>query len=116
MFSELNGFRVLLISLILCVSSSAITFLLIAWTAKIVPVFQLPSEFLHYVFGMLVGAFFGLLKTACVSLTSYAIMKLLLRRKVVAVNTVIVIKTAVLTLVEAQLYYGKMTRTFPFGS
>jgi|GEM_PF-5091075 len=109
MFSSLRGFKVFQISFILCISSSITIHLLVFWLVKARPSW---SQFVFpmgaVLFVSLTGAFLGFLKSLLVSAIAY-LGKPSLRWQL------IVGSTAVLSLLEAWLYYELWTWTFPFG-
>ena len=107
--SHIHGFKVFLVSLILCVPSSAVSNLLVFWLSS--RYFPLRSEIpqLRDALAVLaMGAFIGIFKFLLVSPIAFQVEPFLRWR-------VIVVSTIVLTLFEGWFYYELWTWTFPIS-
>ena len=106
--SPIHGFKVFLVSLILCVSSSAIIHLSVFWFLKVNPSTPLISLSRDLLGVLAIGIFVGLIKSLMVSFVTYSV-KPSLRWWLILGSTI------VLSLIEGWLDYESWTWTFPFG-
>ena len=107
--SPIYGFKVFLVSLILCVPSSVIIHLSVYWSVDFRFFSHSFVSAVRNTLGVLaISAFFGLFKSLLTSAIALMVKPFLRWR-------VIIISTIVLTLSEGWLYYKFLTWPFPFS-
>lgn len=106
MFSSLRGSKVFLVSLILCVSLSAIIYLSVYVLVKVRPSTQLISPAQTVLFVLAMGAVVGLFKSLIVSGISF-LVKPSLRSWLILGSTV------ALSILDTWIYYELLIMPFP---